>query len=156
VEVDLMKGSIFGMRDSDRDKKDKVVENEKMELRKEELDINKAWVKTGDVEIAKEIVEEQKVVDVPVTHEEVVIERRALGEVPSDEPIGKDETIRIPDGEEKIDVDRHTVVTGEVAIHKRAVQDNHEVKENLKREEARVREDGDAKIVADEKDPALL
>lgn len=61
------------------DDKGKVVENEKLNLRKEELDIDKKRVQKGEVEISKEIVEEQKVVDVPVTHEEVVIERRALG-----------------------------------------------------------------------------
>ncbi len=151
-----MKSSIFGMAGDDHgDRKDKkVVENEKLHLRKEELDVNKKWVKTGDVEIAKEILEEKKVVDVPVTHEEVVIERRALGDVPSDEPVGKEETIHIPVGEEKVDVDKHTVVTGEVAVQKRAVQENHEVRDTIKREEVHVQQDGDAKIVANEKDPA--
>jgi conserved domain len=152
--------NFFGLFDEDDkakkdDKKSKVVDNDKLYLRKEELDIAKNRVQTGEVEISKEIVEEQKVVDVPVTHEEVVIERRALGNEPSDEPIGEEQRIRIPVSEDHVEVGKHTIVTGEVSAHKRQVEETRQVKETLKREEARINKDGDPNIVADEKDDML-
>ena len=64
------------------DKIDKVVDDKKMSLRSEKLDIDKKKVKVGEVEFGKEIVEELKEVDVPVTHEEVVIERRSINNEP--------------------------------------------------------------------------
>ena len=153
--------NFFGKPENEQDKmknkenRSNVVENDTLQLRKEELDITKNRVQKGEVEISKEIIEEQKVVDVPVTHEEVVIERRALGNEPSDFPIGEGETLRIPVSEERVEVGKHTVVTGEVAIHKREVQETQQVKETLKREEAHVRKDGDPNIVTDEKNDTL-
>lgn len=126
-----------------------IVEDGKLRLRKEELDIAKDRVRTGEVNLRKEIVEEQKTVNVPVTHEEVVIERRAVNE-PSDTPVGVEETIHIPVSEERIEVGKHTVVTGEVAAYKRAVEETEQVEETLKREEARLDVEGDPNIVSEE------
>ncbi len=153
--------NFFGMsknkddKENDESRKSRVVDNDKLLLRKEELDIAKNRVQVGEVEISKEIIEEQKVEDVPVIHEEVVIERRALGNEPSDSPIGEEETIHIPVSEDRIEVGKHTMVTGEVVAHKREVEETKQVRETLKREEARVKKDGDPNIVADEKDDLL-
>ena len=107
-------------------------------------------VEDGKLLLRKEIVEEQKIVDVPVTHEEVVIERRALNNEVSDEPIGEEETINIPVSEEKVEVGKHTILTGEVLASKREVEETHHVEDTLKKEEARVEADGDPNIVSDE------
>ncbi|WP_425350707.1 YsnF/AvaK domain-containing protein [Clostridium muellerianum] len=135
--------SILG-NDDDK-KKDK--DEGRLTLHKEELDINKSRVQKGEVELSKEIVEEQKTVDVPITHEEVVIERRSIDNEASDTPISDEETIRIPVSEEKINVDKHTVITGEVSAHKREVEETERVDEKLKREEARINTNGDAEII---------
>src|ERR671933_1140366 len=67
------------------------------ELREEELRARKHSVQTGQVELTKEVVSEQRTIDVPVTHEEVTIQRRAVDHQPSDSPIrDADETITIP------------------------------------------------------------
>ena len=137
------------------EEKSKIVEDKKLKLRKEELDIAKNRVRTGEVEISKEIVEEQKVVDVPLSHDEIVIERRAIDNEPSDMEIGEEETIHIPVSEEQIEVGKHTVVTGEMSAFKREVQENKQVKETLKREEARVHKDGDPKIINEDSDSTL-
>lgn len=134
---------IFG----DDNEEAKTEDNGNLRLRKEELDINKKRVQTGEVELSKEIVEEQKTVDVPVTHEEVVIERRSINNEASDSPIGESETIRIPVSEEQVDVDKHTVITGEVSAHKREVEETKHVDETLKREEARVNSTGDVDVI---------
>ncbi|MEW9094636.1 MAG: YsnF/AvaK domain-containing protein [Clostridiaceae bacterium] len=141
--------NIFGNVDNnDNDNHNKKRKDEgRLTLHKEELDINKIKAQKGEVELGKEIIEEQKTVDVPVTHEEVVIERRAIDNEASDTHISDEETIRIPVSEEQINVDKHTVVTGEVSAHKREVENTRRVDETLKREEARINTNGDADIV---------
>jgi uncharacterized protein (TIGR02271 family) len=141
--------SLFGKREDHEDRR--VVENEKLQLRKEELDINKGRVRTGEVKLRKDVIEEQQVVDVPVNHEEVIIERRALNER-SDSPITGEGEIHIPVSREQVNVDKHTILTGEVSAHKREVEETEHVSETLKREEARVDTEGDPNIVSDETD----
>ncbi|QGU94543.1 YsnF/AvaK domain-containing protein [Clostridium bovifaecis] len=143
---------LFGIFDNEEDRKDikDTVEEGKLRLRQEELDINKNKVHTGDVELSKEIIEETKTVDVPVIHEEVVIERRVIDNEASDSPITDEETIRIPVSEEKVDVNKHTVITGEISAYKREIEDVEHIEETLKKEEARVNTLGDANVVSDE------
>lgn len=107
-------GGIFGKDDDTR--KDTADDNAKLRLRKEELDIDKNKVQKGEVELGKEIIEEHKSVDVPVTREEVVIERKSLDNEASDSPITDEENIRIPVAEEKVDVGKHTVITGKFQL----------------------------------------
>ncbi len=122
----------------------------KLRLRKEELDIDKYRVQTGDVDFSKEIIEEQKIVDVPVTREEVVIERRTLHNEQCDSPITDEESIRIPVSEERVDVEKRTVLTGEVSAHIRDVEDTKHIEETVKREEARVNKIGHPDIIDSE------
>ncbi|MGK0465289.1 YsnF/AvaK domain-containing protein [Clostridium sp.] len=121
----------------------------KIKLRKEELDIAKSRVQKGDVEIGKEIIEEVKTVDVPVEREEVVIERRTITNESSDSPITNEETIKIPVSEEKVNVGKHTVVTGEISAHKRVLENTEHIDETLKREESRINKTGNADIIDD-------
>lgn len=135
---------------NDEEEKKDTDKEGKLLLRKEELDINKKKIQTGDVEIGKEIIEEKKVVDVPLTREEVVIERRDIDNEITDSPISNEETIHIPVNEEKVDVDKHTVVTGEISAYKRSVDEVQNIEETLKREEARVNTNGTANVISDE------
>nr|WP_223879844.1 MULTISPECIES: YsnF/AvaK domain-containing protein [Paenibacillus] len=118
----------------------------KLRLREEQLDVSKNKVQTGEVSIHKEVIEEQKTIHVPVTHEEVVIERRAVTDETGAGPIGQDETIRIPVSEERVEVNKNTVVTGEVDVHKREVQETEQVQDTVRREEARIDRTGDARL----------
>lgn len=138
-------GDIFG--NGDDNKKESNDDDKKLRLHKEELDIAKNNVKKGEVELSKEIIEENKAVDVPVKREEVVIERKSLNNEASDTPITGEETIKIPVSEEKVDVGKHTVVTGEVSAHKRAIEDTEHVDETLKHEEARINTTGDPNVI---------
>jgi uncharacterized protein (TIGR02271 family) len=140
--MEVMMMGIFGKRD-----RNKSMDVEKLLLRKEELDIAKDRVKTGDVEVGKEIVEEQKSVDVPISHEEVVIERRAVDNVPSDAPIHEERNIHIPVSRENVEVGKHTVVSGEVAVNKREIENTKHVDETVKHEEVRINKDGDPDII---------
>jgi hypothetical protein len=76
-------------------------EARRIKLREERLGVEKERVQTGEVRLRKEVVEEQQNIVVPVTHEEVVIERYPASEgTASDTPIGPAETIRIPEVQE--------------------------------------------------------
>ncbi|PZD96103.1 hypothetical protein DNH61_09315 [Paenibacillus sambharensis] len=114
-----------------------------MQLREEEMDISKERVKTGEVVMHKDVVEEEKHVEVPVAHDEVVIERRAVSG-PSSEPIAEGETVHIPVTAEHVNVGKHTEVREEISAHKREVQETEHVDDVLHKEVAHVETDGDA------------
>src|SRR5919199_2266386 len=78
-------------------------EAETLRLREEELRARKTPVETGRVQVGKEVVEEQKSFEVPVSREEVVVERRPVERRPAEQPIGATEerTIDVPVREER-------------------------------------------------------
>jgi uncharacterized protein (TIGR02271 family) len=117
-----------------------------LQLREEQLDVNKSKVQTGEVILSKDVVEEQKSIDVPVTHEEVVIERRSFDNKQSDSPITSGETIHIPVSEERVNVDKHTVLTGEVSANKQEVEETKHIEQTVKKEEAHIDSTGDTKV----------
>lgn len=121
-------------------------DDETLKLREERLRADKQRVQTGDVSVGKRVVTEQQSIDVPVSHEEVVVEqhpvdptRRAEGDI--DE--GEDREIHVPVHGEQVRVEKEPVVYGEVDVHKRQVQDTQRVSGTARREEARVNKKGD-------------
>lgn len=136
-----------GEKEIENNAKEIDTDEARLQLRKEELDIAKSRVQRGEVELGKEIIEEHKSVDVPVTREEVVIERRSLNNEACDSPISDEEIIRIPVSEEKVDVNKRTVITGEVSAHKRSIEDTQHIDETLKREEAKINRIGDPDVI---------
>jgi uncharacterized protein (TIGR02271 family) len=118
-----------------------------LELREEQLQARKQPVETGRVSIGKEVVEEKQTLEVPVTHEEVTIERQAVARRPAEGSIGeKDETIRVPVREEQVSVDKQAVVTEEVRVGKQQIQETKQVSGTVRREEARIEGDGDIDV----------
>ena len=115
-----------------------------LRLRGEQLNVSKQAVQAGEVDLSKQVISQQQTVNVPVTHEEVYIENRPVTDATVDDntPIGTDETIRVPVSEERVNVSKDTVVTGEVSIGKRAVQENQQVTDTVRHEEARLTESG--------------
>lgn len=120
-------------------------------LHKEDLNINKNKVHTGDVELSTEIVEVKQSLDVPVKREEVVIERKSLNNESTNSSIGNAETIRIPVSEEKVQVEKRTVVTEEISAYKRQVENTQHIEETLKSEEAHITKVGSPTIITEEK-----
>jgi uncharacterized protein (TIGR02271 family) len=124
--------------------------DQRLQLRGEMLRTYKERVGKGEVRLRKEVVSENRSIDVPVTREEVVIERVGAGEVGSASgnigEIGEGDEIRIPVSEERVRVEKQPVVTGEVRVGKRAVQDTQRVNETVRREEARVEKEGDVNV----------
>jgi uncharacterized protein (TIGR02271 family) len=126
-----------------------------MQLREEQLRTNKELREVGEVELRKEVVAEQQTLDVPVTREEVVIERhpvdRAEGARRAAGEIGGGETLRVPVRKEQVSVDKDTVVTEEIEVGKRQVQDTQRITDTVRREEAVLDHEGD--IDVDRKEP---
>jgi len=122
-------------------------EKRAFKLREEQLQAEKRSVESGEVRLYKEVVTEQKSIDVPVTHEEVVVERHSYTEGrPSDIPVGQDEAIRIPVREEQVNVTKTPVETGEVTIDKRTVEEKQRLSDTVKREELRLEREGNPPI----------
>ncbi|MDF2037461.1 YsnF/AvaK domain-containing protein [Cytobacillus oceanisediminis] len=127
-------------------------EEQSLKLREEQLDVSKERVQAGEVEIHKDVVEEQKAINVPVEHEEVYVERRKVDDPTgvNTSPISDEETIRIPITEERVEVSKKPVVTEEIVVGKREVQETQQVKENLKKEEVQL--EGGREYVTDDED----
>jgi uncharacterized protein (TIGR02271 family) len=125
-----------------------VDQTETVPLREERLEARKQPVETGEVEIRKEVVSEQRTIDVPVTREEVVVERHPVERRESDRfdtgNIGSGETIRVPVREEQVSVEKKPIVTEEVSVGKRTVQDTQHVSDTVRREEAVI--EGDTNV----------
>jgi uncharacterized protein (TIGR02271 family) len=116
-----------------------------IQLREERLKVDKTPVETGEVRVGKRVVTEHKTIDVPVEREEVVIERRpASGRAAKGDMT--EEEIVIPVKEERVSVSKQAVVTEEVSVGKRKVQDTKHVAETVRKEELDVDEQGDVKV----------
>ena len=120
--------------------------NRRMKLREERLNVNKQRVSAGEVGVHKEVVTERKTIEVPVEREEVVITRHATSQPGRDAGPIRDEEIRVPVSEERVNVSKDTVVTGEVDVSKRKVTETRTVSDDVKKEELRVDKTGNARI----------
>lgn len=119
-----------------------------VQAHEEHLRVEKTPVEKGDVTVHKEVHTEHKTLDVPVTREEVVIERHPVsGQTASsaDLQTGSQE-IRIPVKEEQVHVEKQAVVSEEVSIGKRKVQDTEHIDETLRKEQIHVEKHGDVNV----------
>jgi len=114
-----------------------------LELRAEELTAYKQRRQAGEVEVGKRVVAEQRSIDVPVTREEVVIERHPVAPRPADRIGAADaeETLRVPLMEERVVAEKRPVVTEEISVGKRVVQETQRVSGTVRHEEAVVEHD---------------
>src|SRR5947199_3936392 len=114
----------------------------RIQLRGEMLRTHKERVQRGEVRLRKDVATENQNIQVPVTREELVIERTpGSGQVTGE--IGRDEEIRVPLSEERVRVEKQPVVNEEVRVGKRQVQSNKEVSDTVRHEELRVEKKGD-------------
>lgn len=109
-------------------------------LSEEQLAISKRQ-RAGEVGVKKRVRQEHVEERVPVTREEVTVERRPVREGQRPEgDIGEDE-IRIPVMEEEVVAEKRAVPKEEVIVKKRQVQDERIVEADLMKEEAEVEQD---------------
>jgi uncharacterized protein (TIGR02271 family) len=120
----------------------------RIQLRGEVLRTFRERVQKGEVRVRKEVVTENQSVQVPVSREELVIERTAVSDrSPANAgEIGTDQEIRVPLSEERARVEKQPVVNEEVRVGKRAVQNTENVSEDVRHEELRVDKEGDVEV----------
>lgn len=127
---------------------------ETLELREEELTARKQTVQAGEVQVRKDIVTEQRTLEVPVAREEVTIERHSVDRTPADAPVGAGagETLSVPVREEQVSVEKRPVVTEEIEVGKRQVQETRQVSGTVRREVVDVETEGDVTVDPDRRD----
>jgi len=112
-------------------------------LMEEELTATVRPRDVGAVRIEKDVITEERVLDVPVTQERVRVEHRVV-----DRPVTgteaeafEDVVIDVPIREEVVDVQKQARVTEEVIVSKEAEQRTEQVRGTVRREEVHVDED---------------
>jgi uncharacterized protein (TIGR02271 family) len=95
----------------------------------EVLRVRKEKVDSGEVHVRKESVTRMETVQVPVTREQLVVER-------SDESgrTAPENSIRVPLSEERVHIDKDTVLREEYKVGKREVMQNESVSDRVRRE----------------------
>lgn len=104
----------------------------------ERLNVSKDNVATGTVRLHKYVVHDTETVEVPVTREEVRVERTPIKE--GEEYVGE-----ISEGgaavtlhEERVNVEKETVPVERVSLHKDVVQDTETVSEDVAKEQIEI------------------
>ncbi|HEY3628878.1 MAG TPA: YsnF/AvaK domain-containing protein [Terracidiphilus sp.] len=108
---------------------------ENIQLLGEVLRVHKDRVSRGEVRIRKEVITDNQTVQVPVTREELVIERRPGDDTAAPEGTIGESEIRVPLNEERATLDKSTVVREEVSVGKRPVEEVRDVTGEVRREE---------------------
>ena len=115
-------------------------------LREEELRAHKERVKIGEVTIRKDVVSETRTLEVPVLHEEVVIEVRPVAPRPaSGDSLGGKE-IRVPVHAEQVELRKQLVVTQEVHVGRNLVEEPERLEGTVQKEVVRVEKDGEVPV----------
>ena len=94
---------------------------------------------TEEATVTKEPVTETKTVEVPVTHEEVTIEKRPpmdrkYTSITSESPVESKTEIKIPLKREEVEVTKQPYVKEEVVVKKKPVTETRQVSEEVKSE----------------------
>jgi len=121
-----------------------------MQLGQEELVANKEVVQTGEVSLRKEVITETQTIEVPVSREEVVIERRpidsqevaAAGSTLNASTLREGEEIRIPVSEERVTIDKRVVPREEIEVSKQRVEHLETISEDVSHEEVAIEKEG--------------
>lgn len=117
--------------------------DERITVSEEQLEVGKRQVSAGEVGIRKNVETRHVEQEVPLTREEVTVERRPLS---ADANVGEvrinDDEIRVPVMREEAVVEKRMVPVEEIIIRKTAVRDTETVGADLRRERVDVDESG--------------
>lgn len=122
-------------RNTERDDGEEESESTRVSLVEERLNISKRDVTYKEATLVKEPVTETKTVEVPITHEELIVERRTASKSTSDlkPPVTSKEEIKIPLKKE-VEVKKEPYVKEEVVLKKRRVTETKTITEEVKSE----------------------
>ncbi|WP_124058044.1 YsnF/AvaK domain-containing protein [Vaginisenegalia massiliensis] len=111
-------------------------DHQTIQLHEEQVNARTESEVVGDVEISKEVVTETKTIEVPVEKEVLNVTRRDVHQKADDHAFDglENETISIPLREDKVKIDRETLVTEEVDIDKSVERSNRVFNEETRKE----------------------
>jgi len=108
-------------------------------VHEEELTATKRAVERGQVRVEKNVVAEERTLEVPVTEERVHVERRVVDRPVTDgDMVFEEGTIEVPVRGEEVDLQKRVRVAEEVEIGKEAVARTERVAGTVRREEVRI------------------
>jgi uncharacterized protein (TIGR02271 family) len=116
---------------------------ETIPVTEERLGVSKSQ-STREATITKTPVTETKTIEVPVTHEEISVERRPVSgtstsSAAADRPVESEQEIRVPLKQEQVQVTKQPYVKEEVAVKKKPVTETKTVSDQVISEEVRVK-----------------
>ena len=114
-------------------------ESTRVPLVEEKLNVSKREVTYKEATLIKEPVTETKTVEVPVTHEELIVERRPPTEATTSQdelkpPVTTREEIKIPLKKEEFEVKKEPYVKEEAVIKKKRIEERKTITEDVKSE----------------------
>jgi uncharacterized protein (TIGR02271 family) len=127
--------SVYEARPSDIITKERQQEEEEEEttipLIEEKLNVSKT-TSTTQYTITKEPVAEKKTIEVPVTHEEIVVERRPAKDSLSPEgPVKSKTEIKVLLNREEVEVTKNPLVKEEIVVKKKPVTETRTVSDTV-------------------------
>ena len=128
-----------------RQRQERTTEEETtVPLTEEKLGVSKT-ASSREATITKEPVTETKSVEVPVTHEEISVERRPAGgssNTAPDRPVQSRTETKVPLKSEEVQVTKQPYVKEEVSVKKKPVTETKTVTDQVTSEKARVKDIG--------------
>ncbi len=119
-------------------------EEVKVPVAEEELTAEKRMKQSGEVKVRKEVTTETKHVSVPVTKEEVHVERiPGSGEPAPGEATFQEGTVSVPVREEEVEVRKRPVIREEVRVSKTPRQEERRADAEVRKENVEVEREGD-------------
>lgn len=112
----------------------------------EELAVGKRRVKAGEVGVTKRVETEHVKKAVPVTREEVTVERRPASESTVGAASIRDDEVRVPLMEEQVVVEKRIVPKEEVIVRKHGKQDTKTVEADLRKEKVDIDTKGSVQV----------
>jgi len=103
----------------------------------ESIRVDKERVEQGELLIRKEVITETQMIAVPVTREELVIERRSKDGA-SSEVLRGQKIVRVPISEERVLIRKETVLNERVSVRRRHIEKKKRVSVPVKHEEIEV------------------
>jgi len=111
-------------------------------VHEEELTATTRPVEYGQVQVQKDVVTEQRSIDVPVTEERVRVTRRAVDRPGAEAGAFEEGTVSVPVRGEAVDVQKQVRVAEEVELAKEQVQRTERIDDTVRRERVNVDDAG--------------
>ncbi|MFL5624892.1 MAG: YsnF/AvaK domain-containing protein [Ktedonobacteraceae bacterium] len=138
-----------------------------VQVREEQLQAQKRWVQTEEIRIHRRVVTEEKIFKVPVSREEVYIERVPLN-TPSTAPVqapgqrntiepgagsivnlAPGQSIKLPVREERVMFQKVPMIIEEITLTKRLLQETKPITETVQHENVHLERSGNVHIQGD-------